>query len=261
MKYGICDQTLVPVRVQPGERNEMINQLIFGDVLTILEQHQNWLLIESTDDRYDGWVEEKQLAQINQDEYNKLLTPNRFYTIDLATVAQSVDNKSRCILTMGSRLPGYHNQRFSINNSEYYYTGEVHHSQNKINRNELADIAIRYLDAPYLWGGRSPFGIDCSGFVQLIFKLGSIYLPRDSNQQVLQGKTINFIHEAKMGDLAFFGEAEGSISHVGILLDDNKIIHASGKVRIDKADHHGIFNTDTKRYTHKLRVIKSLFNN
>lgn len=259
MDYGICDQTLVPVRIQPGERHEMINQLLFGDVLTIKDRYKNWLLIETSDDQYDGWIDEKQLAFIEKSDYNDLLTTNRFYTNDLSSVSFSKDKKSRIILAMGSRLPGFSDGLFQINGIEYQCSGKVHHSINKMDREGLASIAMQYLDAPYLWGGRSPFGIDCSGFVQMVFKICGRFMPRDSAQQVLQGNTVNFIHEAKTGDIAFFGEEEGNIVHVGIILEDHGVIHASGKVRIDKIDHMGIFNADKQQYTHKLRVIKSFF--
>lgn len=259
MNYCICDQALVPVRIQPGERYEMINQLLFGDVMIVKDKHSNWLLIETADDNYDGWVDEKQINEIDKSEYNDLLTTNRHYVMDLATSSKSENDYPCLILPMGSRLPRFDNNKFSINGNCFIFKGEIFHSINKADRNGTIEIAKKYLGAPYLWGGRSPFGIDCSGFVQLVFKISGFFLPRDSSQQVLQGKTINFIHEAKTGDLAFFGEEDGNIVHVGIFIDENHIIHASGKVRIDKIDHQGIFNVDTQQYTHRLRVIKSLF--
>ena len=259
MDYAICNQTMIPVRIQPGDRNEMINQLLFGDVLVIKDRYKNWLLIESADDQYDGWVDNKQVSAIDQSEYNDLLTTNRFYVMDFVAVAESVNSTVKIILTLGSSMPGYHDNRFSLNGTDFIFNGKSHHSKNKTDRTGLMKIAKKYLSAPFLWGGRSLFGIDCSGFTQLVFKIGGIFLPRDSAQQVLQGNTINFIHEAKAGDLAFFGEEEGNIIHVGIILDNSQIIHASGKVRIDKIDHQGIFNVETKQYTHRLRVIKSFF--
>ena len=118
---------------------------------------------------------------------------------------------------------------------------------------------MRYLNAPYLWGGRSPFGIDCSGFTQLVFKFAGIKLQRDAYQQGGQGSIINFIEEVQPGDLAFFSNDEGAIIHVGIMLKDNRIIHSSGKVRIDKIDHFGIYNAETKKHSHLLKLIKRMF--
>ena len=115
-----------------------------------------------------------------------------------------------------------------------------------------------YLNSPYLWGGRSPFGIDCSGFTQMVFKLNGIKLPRDAYEQAEIGKTLNFIEETQKGDLAFFDNEEGKIIHTGIIIDKNKIIHSSGKVRIDNLDHYGIFNAETGKYSHNLRLIKKV---
>ena len=145
---------------------------------------------------------------------------------------------------------------FSIGDNIGRYTGEIIAPQKEIDTQLLLEIAYRYIGAPYLWGGRSPFGIDCSGFVQIVFKMMGLMLPRDASQQVNHGVTINFVSEAKIGDLAFFGNEEGDLTHVGIVTEDEHIIHASGKVRIDKLDHQGIFNSETKQYTHKLRLIK-----
>jgi cell wall-associated NlpC family hydrolase len=122
----------------------------------------------------------------------------------------------------------------------------------------IAARAIQYLNAPYLWGGKSIFGIDCSGFVQTICKMAGIRLERDAARQALQGTLVSFSAEARQGDLAFFDNHEGRIVHSGIILEGGRIIHASGRVRIDKLDHHGIFCQETGKYTHQLRLIRSV---
>ena len=145
-----------------------------------------------------------------------------------------------------------------MNGTAVRFDGSVVSPPEAVDTNQIIEFAKMYLGAPYLWGGRSPLGIDCSGFVQIVFKMAGLILPRDASQQVSHGEAVNFIHEARKGDLAFFGNDEGNIVHVGILIDNSHIIHASGRVRIDMIDHQGIFNDEEKQYTHRLRVIKRL---
>lgn len=121
---------------------------------------------------------------------------------------------------------------------------------------EVSRLALSYKDTPYLWGGRSQWGIDCSGFSQLIYSCFDLSLPRDAYQQAEMGQTVDFVSEIRVGDLAFFDNAEGRITHVGIMLDRDTIIHASAKVRVDRMDTEGIFNAEQNRYTHKLRIVK-----
>ena len=120
----------------------------------------------------------------------------------------------------------------------------------------MQEIAQSLLNVPYQWGGRSPMGMDCSGFTQVVFKILGKKLLRDAWQQAEQGVLVNFIEEIQPGDLVFFDNEEGRIIHVGIALANHKIIHASGCVRIDNLDHHGIYNTETRKYSHNLRIIK-----
>ena len=161
-------------------------------------------------------------------------------------------------ILQGSSLPNYNDQKFIIKNYKLNIQGNVS-SPNKIGtKNQIVEDALMYLNAPYLWGGRSPFGIDCSGFTQVVYKINNIIIPRDAYQQAELGQGYSFIEEAEAGDIAFFDNDEGKINHVGILIGRNKIIHASGKVRIDTLDHQGIFNKETNSYSHKLRIIKNI---
>jgi len=144
----------------------------------------------------------------------------------------------------------------AINQSGFSFDGEIRTGVQP--KSNLLETAFLYLNAPYLWGGKTPFGIDCSGFTQMVYKLNGYHLLRDASQQASQGIPLSFIEESEAGDLAFFDNDEGKIIHVGIIMDDNYIIHASGKVRVDRLDHLGIYNAELNKHTHKLRVIKKI---
>ena len=258
MEYGICTQALVPVRVQPGDREEMINQLLFGDLVFVKGQVKEWLLIQTVDDEYEGWIDRKQVLIIDKKEFTALVKEDKYFSLELASRVTPAGEGQSLIFTLGARLPGYSDGTFKINNTEYRFDGEVCQNNEPATAEQILAIAEKYAGAPYLWGGRSPFGMDCSGFVQMVFKMVGILLPRDSSDQVTRGKTVDFIHEARPGDLAFFGESDGDITHVGIIKAGGKIIHASGNVHTDTIDHQGIFNETTRQYTHPLRTIKRL---
>jgi cell wall-associated NlpC family hydrolase len=159
---------------------------------------------------------------------------------------------------LGSFLPNYNKNKVSFNVTDYVFDGLTFDTSKESLKNKLVENAYLYLNTPYLWGGRSPFGIDCSGFTQLLYKLNGVKLPRDASQQAKVGQTLSFVEESEAGDLAFFDNEEGNIIHVGMVLDNNRIIHASGKVRIDRLDHQGIYNVDTNKYSHRLRLIKKI---
>jgi cell wall-associated NlpC family hydrolase len=168
-----------------------------------------------------------------------------------------VESDTSTTIAIGSTLPFYDNGKFVIGDKQFSHNGlTTNGSKNKEN---IVHNAMMFLNAPYLWGGRSPLGIDCSGFTQIAYKLQGIEIPRDAYQQAEIGTTLSFVEESEPGDLAFFDNNEGKITHVGIILKDNFIIHASGKVRIDRIDQQGIFNAEEKKHTHKLRLIKSVF--
>ena len=159
---------------------------------------------------------------------------------------------------LGSSLPFYAESHFKIGKEVYAFEGQAQIKAEKKNIELLVQNAMMYINTPYLWGGRHPFGIDCSGLVQICYKMIGINLPRDAYQQALKGHALSFIEESQAGDLAFFDNEDGRIIHVGILLEDNYIIHASGKVRIDRIDHQGIYNNDHRDYSHRLRIIKRI---
>lgn len=261
MEFGICLQSVVPVRSGPNDRDEMVTQLMFGDLVVVNSKKNSWQAIRSIYDNYEGWVDEKQIVQIDEGEFNRLKNIEPYFVTDLVEVIQNSSTKELIPVLMGSTLRKTDTDNYSVSGTDYIYTGRltnVLQESGNIKVSSIVEFALSYLNAPYLWGGKSPFGIDCSGFVQVVFMMHGINLPRDASQQAESGENVSLLDEAQAGDLLFFDNDEGSITHVGILMQDNKIIHASGKVRIDMIDHQGIYNTEVKKYTHNLRLIKRI---
>ena len=255
MSYALSHLSLVPVRSSPADRSEQVSQLLFGEIVEILEQKgRSWSKVRCTWDNCIGWVQARQIQPLTNAEA-QLFQQKFAYCLDLFQPLMSDD--FHMPIPLGARLPDFDGMKFSFDGKTYFYSGQAVFPENLEPRIELAlKIARRYLFAPYHWGGRSPMGIDAPGFTQIVFKMIVISLHREAEQQVSQGDLIDFMEQAQPGDLAFFENHAGNVSHVGILLPDSKIIHAAEQVRIDKIDHYGIFNEELERYTHRLRVVK-----
>jgi cell wall-associated NlpC family hydrolase len=255
MLYGICNLSIVPLRSEPSESSEMVSQVLFGEYFKVLDKRKNSSKIRLQFDSYEGYINNKQFEEITEEQYTALCKSDTVLSGELIDfITDTKGNLST--ICIGSTLPFYSNKKITFNTSEFNYDGAI--INKKLDKEYLLKTAFMYLNAPYLWGGKTPFGIDCSGFTQMIYKLCGHQLLREANQQATQGDVLSFIEESEPGDLAFFDNSEGLITHVGIIMKDNYIIHAHGKVRIDRLDHSGIYNVDSKRHTHKLRVIKKI---
>ncbi len=248
MQYGICNLSIVPLRCEASDKSELVSQVLYGDFFKVIEQRKNWSKIRLAFDNYEGWIDNKQYLEISADNYTILNKQSPKLSLDLVEFIQD-ENKQIFPIQLGSSLNG-------IELLNHSYDGNI--TEGVISKGNLIDTAFLYLNSPYLWGGKTPFGIDCSGFTQMVYKLNGYKLLRDASQQATQGEALSFIEESEPGDLAFFDNNEGTIIHVGIIMEDNYIIHAHGKVRIDRLDHSGIYNVDKRIHTHKLRVIKKV---
>lgn len=239
----------------------MCTQILLGEHYEIQEETEKWARIRLHYDAYEGWIDRKMISELDANEYKELSEKQQAVTSAVFNIVQQVNHYRNFLIVGGSTLPHYDENAsiFSIAGTSYQLEGNaVINREVNDPRNKIITAALNYFNAPYQWGGRTPLGIDCSGLTQIAYKISGIRIPRDASQQATLGEHFSFIEEALPGDLAFFDNDNGDIVHVGIIWDKNKIIHSSGKVRIDNLDHAGIYNIETKRYTHQLRLLKRI---
>ena len=235
MDIGICTVSVAAVRLEQSHQSEMTTQMLFGETVDILERERKFTKVKMHFDGYEGWVDSNQIKSISE----KQLAERKIQILTKNFEVQQQDGKN-ILLSTGSEI-------------------DAESSANFLNVNQIEIHAKEFLNVPYLCSGRSFFGLDCSGFIQLLYKNHGINLPREAHQQAEKGEVLSFVEECKAGDLAFFENDEGAITHVGMMLSTHQIIHAFGKVRIDSLDSSGIFNSELKMHTHKLRFIRSVF--
>ena len=255
MTYGIYKLSAIALRKEDRHSSEMVSQLLYNETYTVLDKSREWLLVQTqhigpsahrwdtgTEDSgnylYQGWIQAKQFCEISDEDYHSLKTKRPFL------INKPVVEYAGKFLTLGTPLYEPHPDAVAM-------PTEFHPEQ-------MVDYVKMLLGAPYLWGGRTAMGIDCSGLVQVCARLAGLLLPRDSSQQVKEGNLVYFLQETKPGDLAFFGEEDGHITHVGIVMGNEQIIHCSGQVRIDYLDQTGIFNKERNEHTHRLQVVKRM---
>ena len=238
MNKGICNVSIAPLRADSSDKSEIVSQLLYGESADIIEVKDNWTKIITHYDNYEAWMDTKQILPVS-DEF----VTSRKRNLEKEPFQSTMTESGKVLLSMGSEV-------------NFETTAPT---RGRDLSESIVNCAKEFLNVPYLWGGKSFFGIDCSGFTQIIYKIHGIKIPRDAYQQAEIGDALTFLEEAKPGDLAFFENKDGRIHHVGIILADQKIIHAHGKVRIDSLDTSGIFNKDQNKHTHKLRFIRSYF--
>ncbi len=249
MEYGICPISVVPIRLAATDASEMVSQILYGEHFKVLERRKLWSRIRVAFDGFEGWVCNNQIQFIQEEDFELIESSKNPKYVDDLVAFVATNNAILIPIVMGSSV---HNTSILQNTFEGSYV------DCKKEKSDLIPTAVAYLNTPYLLGGRTPFGLDCAGFTQMVYKINGYPLKRSATAQSTQGEALSFIEESEPGDLAFFDNNEGVIDHVGIIMKDNYIIHANGKIRIDRIDHTGIFNTDIRAYTHSLRVIKKI---
>lgn len=256
-KYHLCRVAVAPLRSEDSDRSEIVSQVLFGDRVRLLEKTEKWCKVVTEYDQYEGWMDYKQLQVITEDEYVDESNYHFVSPLQVNNTLVAADG-SKYYLSPGSTIPRYQDgfcwlgdQRFEVLFEPFV--------PNKTNfKNFIYEAAKFFENTSYLWGGRTFFGIDCSGFAQIVYKLNGISLKRDASQQAEEGDIVDFLDSAQLGDLAFFDNDQGKITHVGLMLTNREIIHAAGRVHIDAIDHQGIYSAELGKHTHRLRIIKRM---
>lgn len=235
------------MRAEPSEKSEMVSQLLFGEYFIIVERNEKWVHVRSGVDGYQGWVSQNMATDLPDD----FPITNAPHVICSPYAICAVANK-RIHLPGGSLLPSsIEHSSFQLACEKYTFVGGMTQPES----GGLVAYALQYIGAPYLWGGKTIFGVDCSGLVQIVCRMAGHWLPRDASQQAYNGREVS-PDMAATNDIAFFCDDNGKVVHTGILCDAGSIIHASGCVRIDRFDEHGIYNEAGKCYTHQLHSIR-----
>jgi hypothetical protein len=243
---AFCFVSVSPIRKEASDRSEMVSQLIFGETFEVQAYGNPWVKIRTVLDGYEGFIDIKHALPLTDKEFRRWMDASVLQMSNLQKIHADFGN----VYSSKGSFVG-EDSSFDIGN--WTFQQEEINPQGK----SIWEDALDYLNAPYLWGGKSIFGIDCSGFVQAVFRLHGYNLPRDAYEQAEIGTDIDF-EDVQVNDLAYFSNTEGKIIHVGIMGESKQIIHGSGRIRIDELKAQGIWNEEYEKFSHTLAHIKRL---
>jgi gamma-D-glutamyl-L-lysine dipeptidyl-peptidase len=256
LKFSFCCVPVSPMRKAPAHEAEMVSQLVFGEYVCIIETNgTEWLRVACKYDGYQGWCQFSHITPAGEADFNR-----EGSLLAAGWVNEVEYNGQQMFIPYGSSIAPFRDGEHDCGKNNILFKAPAWNPEEvKIDNGVIMQTAFKFLNTAYLWGGKTVFGTDCSGFTQTVFKFLNLQLPRDAHAQAERGEVVDFLQEAQCGDLAFFDNEDGRIIHVGLLLNVQEIIHAAGKVRVDKIDNAGIINSETGLRTHRLRIIKRYF--
>jgi len=254
--FALNFATIVPIRSHHADESEIMTQMLFGDTFEILKTHKQWRYIRTHYEKYEGWIDEKVVFELSKDDYDRLNNQPKYYTEDI--VSEVIFPKSgRFLLPMGSVLPNFDENKMTLQIGKETGVFMGNFITGKHDKTKVLERAFTYENSPYLWGGKTHFGLDCSGLTQMAYKMCGHFLLRNAKDQATQGVSIK-LSEAEPGDLAFFTNDKGKVIHVGFLLGNGQIFHSHGNAHIDPIDEKGIWSNQFQRYSHKLSDVRRI---
>lgn len=258
MILGITTAGIVPLRREKSERSVLASQALFGEMVEVLREEGRWCRVRMLHDGTEGWMRKDGFVGVDEEFVRCSMDGVPFVTRDMFSIVMRDGDWVGQLVPAGSVLPLYERTTgcFRVGDDTYRLVGSLPVVGTGNARESIARYALMYYNAPYVTGGRSPRGIDNTGLVQMAYRLAGVCVPRQLASLAAGGQTLSFLEEALPGDVVLFGDESGAVTHAGLLWEAGRVIHASGRVRVDKIDHHGIFNETTKRYTHALKLIK-----
>ncbi|MFN3135442.1 MAG: NlpC/P60 family protein [Candidatus Kryptonium sp.] len=252
IRFGICNVGTAPVFKEPSMRSEQTTQIILGETFDVLEIKDDWVRIRLHFDGYIGWVYKPQMALMDGDKFSEYMNKPKIEFISNFGFIYSKPDVNSVVLRevvvcsalnyldskdgwLKVELPDGTHGFIRKAQTRQFKTGV---KKQNVNASDIIQTAKRFLGISYIWGGKTPKGFDCSGFVQTVYRINGIQLPRDSDMQWEVGEYIGKdFSKFKKGDLLFFSSDGRRITHVGIFTGkDKEIIHASGFVRLNSLD-------------------------